>query len=169
MVFFGGVPPQYPPGTSHGTGPQAPLQLLGAGFGPADPWFHSANQICCSGKFDLFLGPDTFQTLLPFIFYFFLKMGCGGSTLPRASLPLPGNLFRLFLRKRVQGGSRAPPGLLFSSQAQHLRVPFPDKGGPTAVGTRNDLNLGTRSPLYRGGGHPTLLSPPPIPWGIRAA
>lgn len=69
--FWGGGTPQYPPGTSHGTGPQAPLQLLGAGSGPADPWFHSINQICCSGKFDLFLGPDTFQTLLLFIFYFF--------------------------------------------------------------------------------------------------
>lgn len=72
-VFGGGSPSI--PDTSHGSGPQAPLQLPGAGSGHTTPWFHTPKQICCSGTFDLFLGPDMFQTLpLSFnLFYFIFK------------------------------------------------------------------------------------------------
>lgn len=50
--------------------PLVPLQLRGEqGQDPAQwtPGFtHAPKRIWCPGKFDLFLGPDTFQTFFPF-------------------------------------------------------------------------------------------------------
>lgn len=60
--------------------------------GPADPWVHSPDQICFLGKFDLLLGPDTFQTLSPLFYCItFFKTGRGDPAVPRASLSLPVN------------------------------------------------------------------------------
>lgn len=89
------------------------------------------------------------------IFYFFLKMGCGGFTLPRASLPLPGNLFCLFLRKRVQGVSRAPPGLLFPPKLSTFGSLSPTRGVPQQWEQEVILIWGPGAP-FTGGGHPTL-------------
>lgn len=127
--------------------------------GPAEPWVHPPDQICFLGKFDLLLGPDTFQTLSPLFYCItFFKMGRGDPAVPRASLPLPVN-WSGFSREKRDGGYRLSPVLLSSSPARHLRVPFPYEGVPQQLG-QQVISLWAPGAPFAGGGrtHTTLPS-----------